>query len=648
MLEFFLIFLTWLVLIYFAGYIASFFYRKHFTPTFFELIFRNIFTGYIVIVLFQSIISTAFETINFVFIIIILFTFIELKKQNSPTAIRKFSIHYKSILILFIAASLLFIYGCLMLSNPDEIIKFSGNGDTFYYSKIAKYIALTGQENESNVLNTMDKFYNGPQPYHYFDLWGAAFISNFYKVPHYISLNLIIYPTFYFMYLVGLLALINKNKMKVLFMSFILLLIGGLPFNFSCGSNFLNNLDNISYNILNPINLKLSFFYVFILASYILYHHNHFSLAILCILSLTIANIVALPTVVIALLIIVLIKYKTNKDERTILLRSLIYIVTVVSAIGIFYSVFKRNSTGLAGAGISSPISMVHNNVSFLNLALQRNIILAGILGLAVIYFPFTFTLLLDRKYFIKKLLLKDPAIQFVLIVITSSLVLWSALYMELNSRQVHQNISIPILNVALSVYFINAFYHGNFYSRNRFYVKIIFLVCIFTFVFQNMLSTSSYIFNKNFKSYDDQYLKKVRERLIPGGVIASLNWFDQNDHSIRPFDFGYTLGEYLFYMNEDVKLVNIGDCNTTLDSTSALNLYRSTLAIKDGIFYRFCKSYSNKRISNDELMLIFLKKYNIRQILISTNATLPDTIFHYVKEIIIDKKSHDQFVLLN
>ena len=271
-----------------------------------------------------------------------------------------------------VTASLLYAYSWLQISNSDGFLKFWENEDYILYSKISKYIASTGHENESNVLNLMDNYYIGSGPYHYFDLWGGACVSNIFGLNHYISLKLIIYPTFFFLYAVGIFALFNKNNLMSYVLAFGLLLVGGITYQFNTNINFLNNLDNISFNLLNPVFLKLSFFYVFIISAYLLYKNNLFSLAFLCMLTLPVANIITLPTIFPALFLILMTGYFNKTIDKSIALKCLIYLVVSFISIVLFYVLFKRQTSGLAGVDPTSPMKIINENLQLINYKRQE------------------------------------------------------------------------------------------------------------------------------------------------------------------------------------------------------------------------------------------------------------------------------------
>ena len=649
MIVYFLVFLSWLIGLFFIGAIISFlFFKSRFNPNLYELILRNIFLGYILVIVVQSIISTDFKTINLVLLLILFFATLEINKYKVILSSKRNNINYKFIFTIFISLAVLFLYSWLLIIDTDSSIKFWGSEDYILYGKISKFIASTGQENGFNVFNTIDKFYNGPEPYHYFDLWGAAVVSNVFRINNYISLKLIIYPTFYFLYALGILAIINRNDFKTLLLTFALLLVGGMSFGFHSNIKFLDNLENISFNLLDPNFSKLSYFYAFIMSSYLLYKNNFFSLAFLCILSLTVANIITFPTILPALFLVLVIGFFAKSLNKEIIYKCFFYLVVCALSFILFYALFKRQSSGFAGTDINSPLKLLNDNILQNSLITQRNIVLASILGILIIYIPFFIIVFKDiRSYDLRNYKSNTPKL-FVVIGILVSILIWCVLYTELNSRQIHQNLSIPLLNIAFSVFILNLLNRKVFSKSMNVSIWNFYLLLIMVLIFQNLFRTIHYAFNKKNDTHSIDYLSKIRKELIPNTLIASLKGAESSNGTNNKYDYGYTLGDYLFLMDESVSPVNVGDLNLLIDSTSILNMYRSKKVISVGIFYRYSQLAENSKLAKDEIMLKFLKKYNIKQMIISKNASIPDTVLYYVKSIITDRISGEKFAILD
>ena len=648
MILYFIIFISWLVGLYLIGSLVSFLIlNSRFNPNPYELILRNTFLGYLLIIVLQSVVSTEFKTVNLIFILLMVFTVYETRKYKVKSFVKTDVLNFNILLNLIVISSLLFIYSWFLIYNPDAFVKFQGTDDYILYGKISRFIALTGNENGFNVLNTMDKFYNGPEPYHYFDLWGAACVSNLFKINNFISLKLIIYPTFYFLYALGILSLINRSSYKTVFLLFALLMIGGLSFDFQSNISFLDNLKNISFNLLNPNFSKLSYFYVFIISSYLLYKNNYFTLSFLCILSLPVANVITFPTVLPVLFVILVINFFTKSTDKKIIYQCLIYLILFVIAFITFYVLLKRQSSGFAGTDISSPQKLLNENIRFINFNTQRNIFLASIFGIIILYLPFFLILISERKnYLISKLKTNAPLL-FVIFGILISILIWCVLYVELNSRQIHQNLSIPLLNIAFSIYMIEIVKRNNLFKSFKFSILNLFLIFVMILIAQNFIKTIRIDKFKIHETHSAEYLSKIQNKIIPNSLIASLREADPVENNNK-YNFGYTLGDYLFLMKENVYPVNVGDLNIKIDSTSALNLYRSEKVISVGIFYRYSQFPENSKLVKDEIMLKFLKKYNIKQMIISKNASIPDTVLYYVKSIITDRISGEKFAILD
>ena len=233
-----------------------------------------------------------------------------------------------------------------------------------------------------------------------------------------------------------------------------------------------------------------------------------------------------------------------------------------------------------------------------------------------------------DRRFYKIREYKSNIPLLFVVAGISVSILVWCALYPELNSRQIHQNLSIPLLNVVFAIYTVN-FLNKNYspvISGNA--LKNVTKIFLLILIMQNLFTTIHFATDKRSQTHSAEYLSQVKNNLLDNTFVASLKSESKEEVNSK-FNFGYTLGDYLFLMNENINPVNIGDLNFLIDSSSTLN----------------CQFPENIKMKKDEVMLKFLKEYRIEQMIVSKNAIIPDTLMHFVDEIITDSVSGERFV---
>ncbi len=254
-------------------------------------IIRNIFLGYILTITLYSIANTHFVTLNLVYIFLLGCALYELS-GNRERIVQLVKMEEKlNPFLLLVMALAVFSWSWFSIVNIESEIGFDFFGDNILYSKISRALTNTGNENGFYFLNNFDSFYHGCEPYHYFDVWGGAMVASFFQINHYLTLQLVIYPIFYFLFMISLFFLVEGKRTYIhVLVCSLLLFLSGMYLSFYEEVPFLGLLRNFSFNLLSPWMNKLSFFYVFIIISYHLYANNLKSFSILCLLGLTVAR----------------------------------------------------------------------------------------------------------------------------------------------------------------------------------------------------------------------------------------------------------------------------------------------------------------------------------------------------------------------
>lgn len=645
MILYFVNYLAFLLVIGTVGISILLVVIRKFKLTLFESLLISLFSGYVISITIFSIIQTEFKTVNIFYILLFVFGLREVLRLPSIHRIKITNVELKY--GLWLLGSIVFFYGLAYYSfyTSDSFISFNYNHpDYILYAKIAKYISITGEENGFNHLNLLDSYYNGPEPYHFFDLWGSSLTKYLFGINHYLGLRLIIYPTFYFTFFVAVICLFQRLSWFKLLLAFVLIWWGGFFLDIFQSVPLLENLNNISANLFTSGLYKLSFFYVFILSGYLLYRKQHYGLVVICFLGLTIANIITAPTLLSVLFIVIIISYLHKVINKYSLFTYFTYLVIFSILLAAFYSVFKGERAGLAGAEITSPLALLQESFSIQNLRTQRNIILGSVIYLLVLYFPIIFILLKRRSL----ITIKNLPLFFVITVVFISMSIWAVLFYELNSSQIFYNISTATINVSAIILIISSFDNGVLLFKTKsISVWGINILILFTLGI-NVIKSIDGINKKNEQKHSSEYLKKVFESIPENELIATLKSPKQMEGMHSKYNAVYPLGNYLFLFDKNINSVNISDLNTPIDSTSKMNIIRSHKAIRDGLFYRFAQLNENKDLSRSDLTIKFLEEFDIKFLVASKNVELPQILVINAKNTITDSLSGERFIELN
>lgn len=643
MLSYLIIFFAWLLILFFVGHLLSRYGADAPNTGFYPTVLRNIFTGYVVVISVHAIIQTEFKTINIVLLLIGALICFEVRKNKTIRDSPRLQFKIKQLATLVIAAILLFLIPWLTISNNDSLLKFFYHEtDYTLYSRIAQSLLVHGHENGFTILNELDPvYYNNPEPYHFFDIWGAATISRAFSVNPFPGLVTIVYPTFYFLAFAGYMALFKKEQAWTAVCAFVLLLVGGITLTF-IDHSFFQSHTNLSFDLLTPKIYKLSYFYVFLISAFLLYRAGYTTIAVLVCVALPAANIITFPTIVPSLFGFLAIMYIRSPARRTEVTRNFIYTALAAIAIVGFYFLNQRQSAGLAGAEISKPLELIQGIIDPLELATRRNIIVGGILSIAIMYAPFIIVIALHRRQYSKTVLGLVPGI-----IITAGLLVWSILFQELNSSQIFSNISIVVVNLSIAIILSEIINNYPTVRPSRAVIAITAILLIGAVGFQVSRDVSK-AGKLQVTSHSDDYLRKIGELTTPNSVVASIRSAGEMTSPFMKYNAVYPLGEYLLLQDKGCFAVNISDLSTPIDSTSNISATRSMKAIRDGLFYRYSKLPKNAALSEHELMEQFVDEFSIRFLIVSKNAVLPTKFMERAKEIVTDPLSGEQFIELS
>ena len=617
-------------------------------------IVRNIFVGYILITTIYALYSTRFVSVNVVYLLLLICAAIEVKRNRA--SILDMANEQRQKLNPLVVVSLLlavFSWSWFSIYNPDSILHFNSFGDNILYSKISRSLAETGFENGFYCLNDFDSFYHGPEPYHYFELWGGALVAAVLPLPHYGVLQLVIYPLFFFLAALCLYSQFTRgHALLIAFVSFLLLFISGYYAPLYEQSNFLGLLRNFSFNTLTPWANKLSFFYVFILCAYLLYARGFRSLSILCLLGLTVANIISLPIVFVSLFTILGLMYYWHRDARAEVGRQLLYVVLSTLLIVIFYSVFQRKSSGLAGVEITSPVKLLLESLINADFTTQRNILIGGLLHLSIFYLPLLPLFLLFVR--ITEIGKSNVLIFFAVLgvtIILVSLIGWALLFREINSFEVFIVVVIPFLNCAFAIMVITILNNlGTIKQSKAMNTVTLSLVCLV--IVQQIYNSLPDERIRSSNRYSTKYLSEISALITSaspkrGGSIKDRSMLEEPH---LKFNAVYPMGEYLTLMDESIAVVNMGDFNTPIDSSSAMNLQRNMKAVSSGLFFRYATTRAGLHPLPEEIDALqksFVQDNKIDFLILSRDASFPQSLLPYATKPIVDLTTGERFVLL-
>ena len=643
---YFIILLGFLFLIVLIGFSVFQLVKNKITLSPFESLTLWLFSGYVITITIFSIWQTAFKTVNILFVLLLLFAWWEIHKMPLKEKRQNDKIGVTHLSFLFLALCFFFALCYYSICNPSGYLPFHyTNPDYIFYGKMAKYISITGQENGFFNLNQLDSYYNGPEAYHFFDLWGASVGSYIFGINQYLCLRLIVYPIFYLLSFLSAICIFKNLMNSKIIITFICLWFGGFYLMLFDSIPLIRPLNVLATNLFFPGSYKLSYFYAFFICAYVLFEKRLYSLSILCLLGLTIANVIAVPSICATLIIIVIILYWSKRITNKQLITNSIYILAFLCSIALFYSLLKTERAGLAQVELTSPWKLLQDSFTAANLKTQINIILGCGFFLSILYFALFFWAF-QTKIWLK---LTHPLTAFVIISLTISILSWAILFENLNSPQLFYATSVTLLNATCIILILNTVDNFKQYynTYNRYYIGLLSFFVILI-ILSNIYYTAITLKNAKAPMHTNAYIKEIDLTIPDGALVGSLKSISEMSDMHAKNNVVYTIGNYLFLFDRDINIVTINDLETPIDSSSQRSLKQSIKAVSNGLFYRFAKSDENKNLNNDEILLKFLNKFNIRYVVATKNATPSKLIQMNTKRIIQDSLSGEKFIILN
>ncbi len=557
--------------------------------------FISLLVGYISLITLIAIFVTKGVT-SFVALIPILIYLIKTKKNRSYSPIIWEIKNLKSVistlsLFTFLTTLVqLFIYTGF---NTKRVFIPEIHNDFIFYSNVSAHILQTGQENyylNSNV--------SGIFLYHYSEMYltilshylnGGPFIQNYLysTVPIFFTL------VWYGFYTVALPFWEKKNSFYLMLISascFFIAPIRDLVYPFQ------DYLRGDIYDLVFSSYYKLSIILLFVLGFY--HTINNAEYRIIILLALSIVYPTVLPAVI-ALLAMLIILELIKKRGASISFLLCPLFVFILLALMLYF--FKIKDVGGSSVGF---IKLYVGDISeYLRTII--NITGSSVCKIFLSTLPFTILLVLTIRSIINKGLLFFIGCS--ILFQGFGLLAWCLLFRMPDSVQLWFNIYLPVFSLLIFLALIFAI------RDKRFWVKSLGWILILANIFLH------FPFKKNYSIANDQQ-KKILDKI----QSSNNNQFafikapvEYNSIFAKNVSFGI-IGGYFSYFNESYAPICINSTEIAILSEWENNFIKAA---------PFTKWANHQNEPLEKLQLAFIKQNNIRFVLVSTKAAIPNLI---------------------
>jgi hypothetical protein len=645
-LYFGVLLLLYLVTFFIGKYFFKFIHKFSFQGSFAAIFFHCLF-GSIVLVGIVSLVVCRGKTINFIYLFLLFFFFIERrisKNSNTSENAPAFKINLTIILKVISICAAAFIWNSSVILKGGKFPIQEIEKDSFYYGEISKNLIQTGQENTFVTANLVNDAYHFPTPYHYFEMWLNGSVAKFFHLNYSLSLILVVYVFFMSLFSVGLLACIEsfkKPKWKHVLLAFILIFVSGTYLT-ERGLNVTRYIAQME-GMGERYGGKLSPIYCLSLAFIYLFSITKTKRALLLLLLLPLFSISFTPAVLGGLFIYCIWQFFRDKSSRAFYLRMLQYtIITGTSIAGFYYLFYENNLNFRFDKHINEYTDLTEFSffrIKFFLVELFLKVWAHPFLFL-LNYFPFA--LLPTLLYFSKKI---DPVnkklLLLLLLIYFTGLIAYNTLYLMDDAFQLYIN-PLVILHTAFAFSLV-------ILIPLQFKLKLpiagIFIVAL---MYNMIQSWTSYQRIDYFDSaLGEDYIVSVNKLIaeknskLKGGIFYDKKFY-RNPLISYPLEY-YSMP---FILSSAIYTpFNL----TSPEIEEQWNLSQMKKEISKSPFTQFFIKERKKdpNISVLQCQLDFIHQQKLNYLVIPKSDTVDYSKYLSFEKILIDKKSGQSFVLL-
>lgn len=579
----------------------------------------------------------------------------------------------KELLVILCGALLLYTSAFSALKADSPLGFVFPWRDTINYAALSNLLYNTGIESFYVAASLTNKL-SRPVPYHYFELWLNAGISEILGGLYMHNFTLVMAVGLRVAIFTGLLAIwqliFNKVNLAGIIICFLLLFLKGifLPLYADLsllilehypGFGYVEVLDQLS---LNTEGIKFLPGYLFFVAFVVCALRKDFLLSVLFILAFPVAHIVAFPGIFSALAGLMLVYFLFFRKRYALPQKTLARILITLAGFLVFIAGFYLFFGGKSEGSNSQNIFLVLKSLD-LN-QLQAMLIRFGHYGIKFLLVTWPYMLVLVPALLLTRSRFLNPEHKasltfiflFAVFALLTGAMLGGVLHQNFESHQLLQ-ILVPVLNVSLCLLLILALKRAAASQQQVIFYMVSGSVLLLLFLSQNPVSIfyppgRAYARNFPYDHYSDEYLQQVKQlfgenkNLNPVGSCIlgpkDLNYY----YAYSPFY--YTLGLYLPYLRNDTFVFSLSEFYTPIPA-GAEQAKRARDLTAAGAFYQFVMQQKAEKtfVSIPQSQVNFIEKHKIQYVIISPDAPENPLLEQKIKKSITDSATGERLVIL-
>ena len=613
--------------------------------------FLDMFCGLMTLVIAYSIISTNGITVSLGYIFLFLFyllyrNFDYIKEAGVGSSFVR-NISYKGLNIEFLVViSVFFIMQAYSISNAnDGLLYIPVDPDRSLFSDVIGFMNTSGVE--SYKIDYINPESVGATPYHYLELWVTGFIVALFSSNILITDHLVSAPIFGLITYVGFRAIseiFNVSRSYSIIASFLVVGMNlGVQFPWIEQFHELLGRTGVYFQLSVLEYPKFFGIYLFQIAAIIFYYNKRNFLALICLLSIPVTNILMAPSILFSAGFMLILGYYKKKISTKQFYFGVVATLSIAIFIMLFYQIFGKEELFQDTANVSRLISEGLDSIFSLT---SINIIVGTSIQIIYMLFPFIIISIWMRKNmlsYLRNINIIVPILLWTFFVILGGLISWVIIQNHPESTQLSIRFAFVATNLISFIIIMLAY--------NYKYVGWAFLLIIF---FIKLDYSYLELNNKRIESsnfYSQEFLLNVEEKfkgISPKGVFIRKK---SELLAVRSKSILVRIGSFTNLYNSGVDLypMNISDFTDSISNNYTKSIIEKS-SINSTPFYKFVnKQRLNKNFKSiNSSQYDFIIKHNINFLILEHLATLPKNIEALVQMEFIDKKSGERLYILH
>lgn len=632
---------------------------------FYQGIFLSLALGIFSLVTIFSLGIAHFVTISSGFLLIAFFLVYELvrfrsEKQKIFTLV-SFERAYDrkkivaAIPVLFLLSLLLFSWQAFTILKGGAFPFIVPERDHIFYADLAEILLQTGQENNYQAGNLVSDKFSGTVPYHYFEMWLAAFFSWLFGIKALLSMQLITLPVFFTMMALGIFSVaetVYAISLKKMALIFLLAFMGGIPFVIDRSSDYFQWITSIE----SPLFFeKAAPHYWIALVGFLFILNNFFTAGFIVFVSMLFVSGTTFPAIAGGGAAFLIFSSIFRMQEKTDLKKQVIYFSGAIIFFALFYAVSGnpdysfRTAYPLLYYTDLSPMLERGFELFTLKVALAELIVrmYRVPLELVLVLVPFLLIISLAGKKKLNVLsVLRLPAV-FILCIYISSLACSGIFYKMNDSGQFHENIYFFILSLLAVAFILLPARSLSPAVKNVLFVSLVLLLVFkfFTYAYNRVLTRSIF---KNV--YSDEYLIEISKTGYKGNPLGI--FFRPQPGSARVTGRNAQMlsriGGYTGFFPPFSSAVDLGLTEMTNWDAGRWGELEQAI-VKTSPFYLYAEEQKKKGsfVSAGQCQARFIEDFNIGYAIAARGYVMSPLIIKKVSKTIVDARSGERFMLL-